>query len=329
MTGLGQIRAGRVVALCGGVGGAKLAFGLAKHLGPDLVMVVNTGDDFEHLGLTICPDLDTVLYTLSGLANRELGWGRADESWNFMETLGSLGRETWFRLGDRDLALHVSRTNALSAGLPLTRFTGDIAERLGIESRVLPMSDSPVRTMVETSEGTLAFQRYFVERRCMPVVKAVTFEGAETSQPSPQVAAVLRSPALEAVVICPSNPYLSIDPILAVPGMRQLIRAAEVPVVAVSPIIAGKAVKGPTRKIMDELGVEATSAAIVAHYADILDGLVIDRGDIEEAKTIGLPVSAVPTLMSNDADRERLAADVLQFVTSLARSRPTRWSTSR
>jgi LPPG:FO 2-phospho-L-lactate transferase len=314
-------RRSRVVALCGGVGGAKLASGLSRRLGEDLTVIVNTGDDFEHLGLVICPDIDTVLYTLAGVADREQGWGRSDETWNFMATLGELGGETWFKLGDRDLALHVQRTLKLAAGIRLSQFTDDITRRLGISSRILPMSDDPVRSFVETSEGVLAFQRYFVELRCMPVVKRISFPGAATARPSREVVAELGSDRLEAIVICPSNPYLSIDPMLAIPGLRGLLRAAGVPVVAVSPIIGGQAVKGPTRKIMDELGIPATSAAIAAHYGDLIDGLVVDSGDAGEAAGLGVPVRAVPTLMSSDADRERLADDVLDFAASLARTR--------
>jgi len=307
---------GRVVALCGGVGGAKLAFGLARMLGEDLTVIVNTGDDFEHLGLTICPDIDTVLYTLSGRANRTQGWGRADESWNFMEALAELGGETWFQLGDRDLALHVERTRALKAGMPLTDFIAHAAWRFGISSRILPMCDDPVRTYLETSEGILPFQRYFVERRCAPVVKKIFFRGADTARASASVSAELQSEKLRAIVICPSNPYLSIDPLLAAPGIRALLEATPVPVIAVSPIIGGKAVKGPTTKIMDELGVEVTSAAIAEHYSGLIDGLVIDHGDAGEAGSLELPVRAVPTLMTTDEDRDRLAAEVLDFAAS-------------
>jgi LPPG:FO 2-phospho-L-lactate transferase len=314
----------RVIALCGGVGGAKLAFGLARRLGQDLAVVVNTGDDFEHLGLTICPDIDTVLYTLGGLASRAQGWGRADESWNFMQALAQLGGETWFQLGDRDLALHVRRTSALAAGATLTRFTADTARRLEISSRILPMSDGRVRTVVETSEGVLAFQRYFVERRCAPVVKSIFFDGADKARPPDDVVLQFESSRLEAIVICPSNPYLSIDPILAVTGMRRLVQSAAVPVVAVSPIIQGRAVKGPTTKIMEELGIAGTSSAIVSHYRGLIDGLVVDSGDLEEARRIATPVRAVPTLMSSDEDRERLAGDVLEFVASLAARRAER-----
>lgn len=313
-----------VVALCGGVGGAKLAFGLARRLGPDLTVIVNTGDDFEHLGLQICPDIDTVLYTLGGLANRVQGWGRADESWNFMEALGQLGGEKWFQLGDRDLALHVERTHLLRAGMTLTEFVDKAAERFGISSRILPMCDDPVRTFLETSVGVLPFQRYFVERRCVPEVERIFFQGADSAAPSADVVAELQAPDLGAIVICPSNPYLSVDPILAAPGVRRLLESAAVPVVAVSPIIGGKAVKGPTTKIMGELGVEVTSSAIVRHYHGLIDGLVIDSADAAEAGSIDMPVHIVPTLMSSDEDRERLAGEVLEFASRIASDGTTR-----
>jgi LPPG:FO 2-phospho-L-lactate transferase len=309
---------GRIVALCGGVGGAKLALGLARALGEDLTVIVNTGDDFEHLGLHISPDIDTVLYTLSGLANRELGWGRRDESWNFMKVLQDLGSETWFQLGDRDLALHVERTRQLKAGNSLTRITGAVAARFGISAQILPVSDDPVRTTVIAEGRPLPFQRYFVEQRCAPVVESIMFDGVAEARPTAQVAAALRDPKLRAVVICPSNPFLSIDPILAVPGMRGLIEAAAVPVIAVSPIIAGKAVKGPTDKIMAELRVPATSQAIVKHYGGLLDGLVVDEADGGDAAALPVESLVTPTLMKTEEDRDRVARAVLDLAARLS-----------
>lgn len=309
---------GRVVALCGGVGGAKLAFGLARILGGNLTLIVNTGDDFEHLGLRISPDVDTVLYTLSGLANRELGWGRNDESWNFMEAISTIGGETWFRLGDRDLALHVERTRRLKAGESLSAITASVAARFGIEAEVAPMSDDRIGTMVRTPEGTLPFQRYFVERRCAPRVEGVSFAGVEGARPSPGAAAALGDPALRAIVICPSNPYLSIDPILSTPGMRAAIERASAPVVAISPIIGGKAVKGPTDKIMDELGVPRTSKAIAGHYHGLIDGLLIDHGDADDHEITGCAVHMAASLMRTDDDRIRLAGEALEFARRLA-----------
>ncbi len=309
---------GKVVAICGGVGGAKLALGLQRMLGPDLSMVVNTGDDFEHLGLMISPDLDTVLYTLGGVSDEERGWGRANESWAFMQTLASLGGEAWFQLGDRDLALHVERTRRLRVGETLTQVAEAIAARFGIAAKILPMSDDPVRTTVVSDQGRLPFQRYFVEHRCQPVVQSLEFEGAGEARPSRAVLAALSDPALRAVVICPSNPYLSIDPILAVPGLARALAAVAAPVVAVSPIIGGKAVKGPTAKIMDELGVPKTSRAIARHYDGLIDGLVIDESDAVETERLGVPALATKTLMRDIADRENLARETLWFADRIA-----------
>jgi LPPG:FO 2-phospho-L-lactate transferase len=311
--------AGKIVAICGGIGGAKLALGLSRILPPaDLAIVVNTGDDFEHLGLHVSPDLDTVLYTLSGLADRERGWGRGDETWNFMAMLGALGGETWFNLGDRDLALHVARTEWLRGGGSLSDFAEKIAATLGIGPRIVPMSDDPVRTMVTTDEGELAFQRYFVGRRCEPAVTAIRFAGAETARPAPAFLAALSDPGLAAIVICPSNPWLSIDPILAVPGVRAALERAPAPVIAVSPLVGGKAVKGPTAKIMGELGIPPTSVSIAAHYAGLIDGMVLDTGDAADAASLPIPAGIVPTLMQDLADRERLARDVLAFAAEVA-----------
>jgi LPPG:FO 2-phospho-L-lactate transferase len=310
---------GRVVALCGGVGGAKLALGLQNVLGSKLHVVINMADDFEHLGLHISPDLDTVLYTLGGLNDRQRGWGRADESWNFMEALGQIGGETWFALGDRDLALHVERTRRLANGESLTQIATDVAKCFGIAAHLWPVTDDPIRTMVVTPEEDLAFQRYFVARRCEPAVRAIRFDGAERARLANGVEDALRPEGLRMIVICPSNPFLSVDPLLAVPGLREAVRAAGAPVVAVSPLIAGQAVKGPTRKIMDELGVEATTAAIAAHYHGLIDGLVIDAGDAAESARLDIPVQAVSTLMTDDQSKTRLARDVLAFGDSLAR----------
>lgn len=310
---------GRVIALCGGIGGAKLALGLYRVLGAgQLTVVVNTGDDFEHLGLSISPDLDTVLYTLAGLADPERGWGRAQETWNFMEALRQVGGETWFQLGDRDLAMHVLRTQWLSAGKTLSAFAAHVAERFAIAARILPMSDAAVRTTVETAEGNLPFQRYFVGRRCEPVVHAIRFAGAKEAKPPVGLVPLVTSPSLQAIVICPSNPYLSVDPILAVPGIAAALAASTAPVIAVSPIIGGQAVKGPTAKIMTELGVAVTTETIAAHYRGLIDGLVIDEADAADRDRVDLPVLVTRTLMRDIADRERLARDVVAFAESLS-----------
>jgi LPPG:FO 2-phospho-L-lactate transferase len=310
---------GAVVALCGGIGGAKLALGLARTLDPhDLTIVVNTGDDFEHLGLSISPDIDTVLYTLGGVADRERGWGRSGETWHFMEAVRELGGDAWFQLGDRDLAMHVERTRWLREGGSLEAFVARASTALGIEARILPMTSDPVRTIVETSEGTLPFQRYFVEHRCAPVVRSLRFEGAARATPATGLLAALSDSATRAIVICPSNPYLSIDPILAVPGIRDALAKAHAPVIAVSPIIGGQAVKGPTVKIMAELGIDANTAAVAWHYRGLIDGLVVDDADADETAGVEVPVLATRTLMIELDDRDRLARDVVAFATTLS-----------
>lgn len=308
-----------VVALCGGVGGAKLALGLSHAMAPEaLSVVVNTGDDFEHLGLHISPDVDTVLYTLAGLNDPKRGWGRAGETWNFMDALRQLGGETWFQLGDRDLALHIDRTRRLRE-VPLSVVTAELASRLHIVARILPMTDAPLRTIVQTDAGVLPFQRYFVGHRCEPKLRAVRFDGAATAQAAPGVIEALTAPNLRAIIICPSNPYLSIDPILAVNGIRDAIKRATAPVIAVSPIIGGQAVKGPAAKIMCELGIEPSAQAIAAHYAGLIDALVIDEADSDAASTLALPSLVAHTMMRTLSDRTRLARTVLDFAATLTR----------
>ena len=308
---------GSVAALSGGVGGAKLAFGLSRALGPALTVVVNTGDDFEHLGLRISPDIDSVIYALSGLSDEERGWGRAGETWQFMEALKLLDGEAWFQLGDKDLAMHVERTHRLASGETLTKVTGSLARRLGIKSLIVPTTDGPLATTVVTEDGTLPFQRYFVEQRCAPVVKAIHFDHTEYSPVTQDVLRALAAPDLAAVILCPSNPYLSIDPILAVPGMRAALGDVHAPVIAISPIIGGQAIKGPTTKIMSEIGVPATNEAIARHYKGLIDALVIDLQDVGEAPC-GVEVHATSTLMRSLADRDRLANEVLDFAARLS-----------
>ncbi|MCC6206173.1 MAG: 2-phospho-L-lactate transferase [Hyphomicrobiales bacterium] len=308
----------KVLALCGGVGGAKLALGLYRVLAPGrLTVAINTGDDFEHLGLHVSPDIDTVTYTLAGLNDTERGWGLADESWNFMAALGRLGGEKWFNLGDRDLATHVLRTIQLKEGRSLSEITAGFAARLGIDAHLLPMSDDPVRTKVSTPEGELDFQRYFVERQCAPEVRAITFEGVADARPHPALMQALADSSLAAIVICPSNPYLSVDPLLALPGLREALASAPPPVIAVSPIVGGAAVKGPTAKIMCELNLPVTTASVAEHYRGLVDGLVIDESDAAEAATLDLPVLATGTVMHTVEDKERLARAVLDFAHSL------------
>ena len=308
------MNAGPVVALSGGIGGAKLALGLYRVLSPHaLTVICNPGDDFDHLGLRICPDADTVLYTLAGIANPETGWGRIGETWTFMQVLAELGGETWFQLGDGDLALHVERTRRLAGGEPWSHIAEDIACRLGVRARVVPVCDAAVRTVVKTPGGRLAFQHYFVRDRCEPAVTGFDFEGAEHARPCDAVLEALADRSLRCVVVCPSNPFISIDPILAVPGMRDAIRAAAAPVIGVSPIIGGSAVKGPTAKMMRELGLDVSNRGIEGHYGDIVDAWIIDSADATDATGFDGPVRVSPTLMRTDADKDALARTVLGF----------------
>lgn len=306
----------KVVALAGGVGGAKLVDGLAAVLpAGDLTVIVNTGDDFEHLGLNISPDLDTVMYTLAGLAHPETGWGRADESWAFLETFETLGGPTWFRLGDRDLALHMERTRRLRKGETLSHVTAELSERLGISVPILPMSDEPVRTMVHTDEGELAFQEYFVARACEPVVRGFEFRGADTAAPAPGVSRALE--AADVVIFCPSNPWVSLDPILAVPGIGAAVQAR--PTIGISSIVGGNAIKGPAAKMYAELGVEPSALAVAEHYSG-LDAFVIDAVDAEQMeaiRSIGMQPFVTNTVMDSGQARRRLAQEVLEFVGEL------------
>ena len=308
---------GHILALCGGVGGAKLALGLASTLAPgDLTVVANTGDDFEHLGFHISPDVDTVMYTLSGLANPETGWGRAGETWNFMDSLRTLGGEDWFQLGDKDLATHVERARQLDAGLPLSAITESLCKKVGINHTVTPMTDDRVRTMIETTDDVLAFQHYFVRDKCAPVVTGFDIQGASCAQPAPAFLAALKNPSLAAIVLCPSNPFVSIDPILKLSGVRDLLDQTSVPIIAVSPIVGGKAIKGPAAKMMSELGIDVTSRSIAEHYASFLSAIVIDTQDAVEEdslRTVVPHVLVTNTVMKSLEDKVRLAADVLAF----------------
>jgi LPPG:FO 2-phospho-L-lactate transferase len=309
-----------VVALAGGVGGAKLAWGLAQILPPEqLTLIVNTADDFEHLGLHISPDLDTVMYTLAGLANPETGWGVRDESWGMIDMLARYEGPTWFRLGDRDLATHLIRSGWLREGFPLTWVTHELCKLLGVDHRVLPMSDDPVRTVVSTDAGPLPFQDYFVRRHWKPVVESIHFEGAEVAQPSQDVVLSLREGDL--IILCPSNPLVSLDPILALPALRRIIAASRAPKLAVSPIVGGQALKGPAAKMMRELGLEVSPAGVARHYQDLLTGFVLDEQDESHKMTIafelGIRALVTDTVMNTDADRVRLAREVLEFAAQL------------
>lgn len=319
---------GHVVALTGGVGGAKLARGLVERLAPEaLRFVVNVGDDFEHLGLHVSPDLDTLLYTLSGESDTERGWGRRGESWQFLDALRAYEGPDWFALGDRDLATHVLRSHGLADGARLTEVTARLGAALGVSHAMLPVTDDPLRTVIETPDGPLAFQHYFVRERCAPAVTGFRFDGAGQARLTPEVRAALTDPELAGVVLCPSNPFVSIDPILAVAELREALAACPAPIVAVSPIIGGDAVKGPTAKMMDELGVPRSAAGVAAHYGvrsagGLLDGFVLDATDAALEETLaatGLKVRVEQTLMRDLDDRIALATSVLDFVDVLSR----------
>ncbi len=308
-----------IVALAGGVGGAKLAHGLSRILPPEaLTVIVNTGDDFTHWGLNISPDLDTVCYTLAGMANPLTGWGRDGETWRMFESMQVLGAPDWFRLGDLDLATHIERTTRLRQGEPLSRITHDFCRAWGVAHTILPMSDQPVSTIVDTHEhGELGFQEYFVLRRCAPRVKGFRFQGIESARPAPGVLEAIQ--AADAIVICPSNPWVSIDPILAVGSLRTAIHRKVV--VAVSPIIGGETVKGPAAKMYAELGISPSALAVAHHYGSLLSGFIIDEADhslLPNIESLGMVVSPMHTLMKNTDDRISLAEDVLNLIRRLS-----------
>ena len=318
----------KIVALAGGVGGAKLAHGLAQILKPEeLTIIVNTGDDFEHYGLYICPDLDTVCYTLAELANPETGWGRVDESWNAIENASKLGGLDWFKLGDRDLGTHLERTRRLKAGDPLSQITRDFCKAWGVEHTILPMSDQSVRTMVDTDEGELAFQEYFVHRRCEPRVKGFRFVGVEEAEPASGAKEAIES--ADAIVICPSNPWVSVDPILKVFSLTASTSSARrpaplpvgegKPVVAISPIIGGETVKGPAAKMYRELGIEPSALAVANHYQGVATHFVMDTVDsqlTESVRGLNMRTLVTNTLMKSHEDRRQLAQAILQFIGS-------------
>jgi LPPG:FO 2-phospho-L-lactate transferase len=311
-----------IVALAGGVGGGRLAVGLAAVLPPRrLALVVNTGDDFEHLGLAVSPDLDSVLYALAGVNDPRSGWGRAQETWSFMAALRELGGEAWFRLGDRDLALHVLRSRELRRGVALSEVTRRLAAHLGVEHAPLPMSETPVRTRVRTARGELAFQDYFVRRQCRPRVRGFRYAGSRGARVPRKLLRTMRSGAVRAVVICPSNPYVSIGPILSVPAIAAWLARRDFPVVAVSPIVGGAAVKGPAAKMMRELGAEASALGLARHYGSRVDGWIIDRRDAALAGAIGKERKAVlvtDTIMDGREKSVALARNAIAFAHALA-----------
>jgi LPPG:FO 2-phospho-L-lactate transferase len=307
-----------VVALCGGVGGAKLADGLQQCLAPGgLTLIVNTGDDFTHRGLPICPDLDTVLYTLAGVANAQQGWGRADETWQVQAQWREMGLDTWFQLGDRDIALHLHRRELGLQGMTLTEISRTLAREFGVPGELLPMCDDPAPTIVLTDGGEMPFQEYFVKHRCGPAVRGFRYGAADGAALSAPVRSALENPALEGIILCPSNPYLSVAPILAVPGLRELLARAPVPVVAVSPLIGGAAVKGPAAKIMRELYLPVSPLEIARQYRDFLDVMLIDATDsaVLAMRAADDPkLETAPILMRSAEDRRSLARVCLEVL---------------
>ena len=306
----------KVTALAGGVGGAKMIDGLRHHLSPrELTTIVNTGDDFDHWGLRVCPDLDTVCYTIAGLANLETGWGRRDESWNVLSEISRLNGDDWFKIGDRDLATHIERTERIALGQPLSKIVRDFCTAWGVEYPILPMTDDPVATIVDTLEqGELAFQEYFVHQRCEPSIKGFRFAGIEFARPAPGVLEAIKE--ADAVIFCPSNPWVSIDPILFVPGILRAIK--EKPIVAcISPIIGGSAIKGPAAKMFKELGIDPSPLAVAQHYQSTISHFIFDTEDKELERPInqlGLKSHIAKTIMLTPEDRIRFALDVLNFI---------------
>ena len=309
------------LALSGGVGGAKLALGLANYLDPTaLAIAANIGDDFEHLGLTICPDIDTLTYTLSGLNNQQTGWGRAEDTPTFMRALEALGGETWFHLGDGDLAMHVARSHRLRAGETLSHITADICQNLNIRTRIMPASNDSVRTIAQTLSGPLPLQHYFVREKCAPEVTGFHYEGAEQAQVNPDILAALSSPTLRAIIICPSNPYISIDPILAMPELNSALKQCRAPIVAVSPIVGGESLKGPTAKMMQELGVAVSAESVARRYRDLIDGFVLDPADASlepSIRALNMQTRIAPSVMNSLDDKVQLAKAAFEFAVSL------------
>ena len=321
----GTVEKARYLALTGGIGGAKLALGLSRLLaGNRLALVVNTGDDFRHLGLHISPDIDTLVYTLAGENNPDTGWGRRDESWNFMEALAGLGGDTWFALGDRDLATNVERTHRLARGETLSRVTADLAAALGVSHAILPMTNDTVRTRVRSGGRLLDFQDYFVRQRCEPTVDGFEFHGAKDARVNPEIESWLESPELAGIILCPSNPFVSIDPILSIPGLRGQLRSCRAPVIAVTPVVGGAAIKGPTVKMMQELSIPNTACRVAEYYRDFLDGFILDEQDAamkRDVEQLGLVSAVTNTVMATLEDRVRLAQSCLELLDSLNEGR--------
>ena len=314
-----ELTTGLVLALAGGVGGAKLALGLSRILPPErLAIVVNTGDDEQFHGLHVSPDLDTMTYTLSGLYNPETGWGIDGDTFETLQMLNLLGADTWFNLGSRDFAMHIRRTELLNRGSSLSQVTSQLTANLGIDHAIVPMSDQPVRTVLDTDAGTLSMQEYFVKRRAEPVVRSMQYVGARDAEPSPGFASALEAAAV--IIICPSNPFLSVAPILAIPGVRDAIANHRAPRVAVSPIVGGAAVRGPAGKIMQELGADVSAVGVAREYREICDVLVLDSQDAALADAVaaeGVEAAVMPTIMQTDEDKVQLAERVLALAADL------------
>jgi LPPG:FO 2-phospho-L-lactate transferase len=306
----------KAVALAGGIGASKFLAGLVAVLPPEQVtIIVNTGDDFQWMGLYICPDLDTVTYTLAGLANPETGWGILGDTFHALERLQILGCDTWFKLGDRDLATHIYRSQKIREGNTLAQVTGDISRKSGIRSVILPMTNSYVPTEIQTDEGTLAFQDYFVRRRCEPRVEAFLYRTIENSSAAPGVIEAVR--AAEVVFICPSNPYISIGPILAVPGIREALHETNARIAAITPIIAGQAIKGPTARMLREMGQDVSAVSVARMYSDFVDLFVLDQRDaglLPGVASLGLQVRLADTLMDDHRSKTDLARKVVEMV---------------
>ncbi len=295
-----------------------MALGLSRILAPEeLFICANTADDFTHLGLRVCPDLDTVMYTLAGISNPQQGWGLEGESWQFLESLKRLGGADWFKLGDKDLATHVLRTAGLSSGLSLSQVTRQLCRSLNVSQRLMPMSDDPIATVLDTDEGSLSFQDYFVRRQCQPMVKAYRFDGIHRAVPQPELIELLRAPGLEAIIICPSNPFVSVEPILALPGVRLAMQQSAAPVLAVSPIVGGKALKGPAAKMMQELQLPVSALQVAHFYRGLVDGMVIDVADETQRAAIealGMACLVTPTVMMSLQDKTVLAEKLLHWL---------------
>ena len=312
---------GKVCILSGGVGGAKLVLGMSEILDPkEFIVVANTGDDFVHLGLHISPDIDTLVYTLAGMVDEKRGWGLKDESWNFLGAVEDLGGETWFNLGDKDLAMHVERTKELKAGVSLSQVTKKLSAALGVKIDIVPMADSSVATTILTDDGPLAFQHYFVRDKCNPKVKGFKFEGLDKARPADGINR-FNAERQRALLIAPSNPFVSIDPILGIPKLRETFIGSCQVKLAVSPIVGGIAIKGPAAKMMSELGIPSTATEVARHYLGLIDGIVIDEVDRDQAsqiESLGIKPFVTKTIMSTLDDKIGLATDCIEYIDYLA-----------